>query len=174
MENETIKDKLLRRFKLTTLRQKNLELDRVVKRYVDDNNRTIADYSKRLLDAENRYKEREEQLTEDINTLKEDYKRLQKMKATERKKLQERIEALDLQNKVYVDEIGLKNHEISDLQKQIDSLKEEMKGMVKYEVLKSRKPRKTQTMKIKSSTVRSKIARDTVKELEEVDNGIMD
>lgn len=146
MEKETIKEKILRKLKLFTMNEVNDRTEKVARSWEIINNETKTK----------------------LQDLQKDYEVLQKMKADEIKRLQDRIEELDLQNKAYIDEITIKSSEIADLNKQIESLKEEMSHMVKYEVLKPDRAKSNQKRKVKSSSVKSKIARDTVKELEEV------
>ena len=61
--------------------------------------------------------------------------------------------------------VDSKNAEIGLLNNEINMLNKEMKGMVKLTVLRAQKPTK-QTMKVKSSTVRSNIARKSASEID--------
>lgn len=161
MEKETIKEKVLRRLKLYTMDEVKDREEKLVRAWERELSSTKEEKAKEIETLKVAHKE-------ELDSLKKDYKDLQKMKSEEVKRLQDRIEELDLQNKSYIDEINIKSSEIANLNMQNESLKEEMSHMVKYEVLKPDRAKSNQKRKVKSSSVKSKIARNTVKELEEV------
>lgn len=159
MEKETIKEKVLRKLKLYTMDEVKDREEKLVRAWERELSSTKEEKAKEIETLKVAHKE-------ELDSLKKDYKDLQKMKSEEVKRLQDRIEELDLQNKAYIDEITIKSSEIVDLNKQIEGLKEEMSHMVKYEVLKPDRAKSNQKRKVKSSSVKSKIARDTVKDME--------
>ena len=139
-EKEPLKLKILNKLGLTTLGDCGFKLAALSERHVRREERADAERNKKIREIENNYKSR----------LKESDKRIgELMLEIERKKA-----IVDSKNA----EIGLLNNEINMLNK-------EMKGMVKLTVLRAQKPTK-QTMKVKSSTVRSNIARKSASEID--------
>ena len=98
-----------------------------------------------------------------IHELDSDYKKEIKLKDKAQRELESAITTL--KNK-----LSDKNNEINSLKEEIEVLKDKMSTMYTLEEIRSRKPRKTQTMKVsRTNTTRSRIARNSVKDLEEVE-----
>lgn len=98
-----------------------------------------------------------------IHDLELEHKAEIKLKDKVQRELEETIKKLKKDNSNI-------SNEINSLQEEIESLKAKMSTMYTLEEIRSRKPRRTQTMSVrKSNIVRSNIARNSVKDLEEVE-----
>ena len=99
----------------------------------------------------------------DIRNMEDNYKKQLRIKDKALKELESAI--TNLKNL-----IKEKTTENSNLKEEIETLKDKMSKMYTLEQIRSRKPKSTQKMNIRNSNaVRSRIARDTVKELEKVE-----
>ena len=98
-----------------------------------------------------------------IHDLESEHKSEIKLKDKAQRELEDLVKTLRKNN-------AKKADEIDSLKAEIDALKEKMSTMYTVEEIRSRKPRRTQTMKVsRTNTTRSRIARNSVKDLEEVE-----
>ena len=146
VEKEPLKLRIIRKLGLTTIEHTNELLAHKASQYVERENKLTSEYNKKMHDMEKEYKEKIKEVEKDLS----DFKVLH-----------------EKSRKAQEDKINCLKQEIELLNNELNMLHEKYDGKYIVEKLPPVRLSKSQTMNVSHrNRVRSRIARDSAKEIE--------